>query len=66
MVGFVGAEVDRLLETKGRDAYDRKKMHHSAKEHAERMYDDHYVRDRRASEYDPNAYRPHEYVESRS
>uniref|UniRef100_A0A0D6QTJ0 CipC-like antibiotic response protein n=1 Tax=Araucaria cunninghamii TaxID=56994 RepID=A0A0D6QTJ0_ARACU len=53
LMGFVGAEVDKLAETKGMDEYDRERAKHHAKQSAERMYDDHY---RDADQYDPNQY----------
>ncbi|KAI9658713.1 MAG: hypothetical protein M1821_002273 [Bathelium mastoideum] len=42
LAGFAGAEVDKLAETKGADAWDREKAKHQARENAEQMYDDHY------------------------
>lgn len=56
LAGFVGGEVDKLAETKGMDAYDRERAHRHAKDSAERMYDDHYVQDQGADQYDPNRY----------
>lgn len=53
LVGFAGAEVDRLAETKGMDFVDREKAKRHAKENAENMYDEHYVRDQGADQYDP-------------
>lgn len=55
-MGFVGAEADRLAETKGMDEYDAIKAKRHAEQSAERMYDDHYVRGQNADEYNPNQY----------
>ncbi|KAI9706891.1 MAG: hypothetical protein M1820_004670 [Bogoriella megaspora] len=51
LAGFAGAEVDKLAETKGEDAWDREKARHEAKKNAERMYDQHYGEQ---EQYDPN------------
>ena len=56
LAGFVGGEVDKLAETKGMDAYDRREAHKHAKDSAERMYDDHYINQEGADQYDPNQY----------
>ncbi|KAG9229768.1 hypothetical protein BJ875DRAFT_474004 [Amylocarpus encephaloides] len=56
LVGIAGAEVDRLVETKGLDYVDREKAKRHARENAERMYDEHYVRGQNADQYDPNQY----------
>ncbi|KAI4196672.1 MAG: hypothetical protein LQ350_006425 [Teloschistes chrysophthalmus] len=56
LAGLVGAEVDRLAETKGMDAYDHERARHHAQKSAENMYDEHYVRGQGAEEYDPQAY----------
>jgi hypothetical protein len=58
LVGFVGGEVDKLAETKGMDEYDKVQAHRHAKQSAERMYDDHYVQDQGADQYNPNQYGP--------
>lgn len=60
LAGFVGAEVDKLLETKGLDEVDKIRARHHAKENAERMYDEHYIDRHGAPEYDPGRYPPHE------
>ncbi|KAE9983961.1 hypothetical protein BLS_003366 [Venturia inaequalis] len=57
LVGFAGAEVDRLAETKGADYIDREKAKHQAKKNAEHMYDEHYGNE---DNYDPNRQRPNE------
>ncbi|KIW18702.1 hypothetical protein PV08_02991 [Exophiala spinifera] len=42
LAGFVGGEIDKLAETKGMDEYDAYEAKKKAREHAERMYDQHY------------------------
>eukprot|EP00249_Psilotum_nudum_P030536 c43251_g1_i1 orf=190-561(-) len=56
LVGFAGAEVDRLAETKGMDEYDRIEAKRHAQGRAENMYDEHYVQRHQADEYNPNQY----------
>lgn len=74
IAGLAGAEVDRLAETKGEDAWDREKAKRSvshcldvasepvkliksqARENSENMYDQHYVQNQGADQYDPNSY----------
>ncbi|KAH8656559.1 hypothetical protein BGZ60DRAFT_144204 [Tricladium varicosporioides] len=56
LAGIVGAEVDKLAETKGMDFIDREKAKRHAKDNVENMYDQHYVRDQGADQYDPNQY----------
>ena len=51
LAGFVGGEVDKLAETKGMDEYDAYEAKKRAKDHAERMYDQHYEG---MDQYDPN------------
>ncbi|OJJ48407.1 hypothetical protein ASPZODRAFT_130432 [Penicilliopsis zonata CBS 506.65] len=58
LAGFVGAEVDKLAETKGMDEVDKLRAHHQAKQSAERMYDEHYVQGHGADSYDPSRYPP--------
>ncbi|KAL2001842.1 hypothetical protein VTN02DRAFT_1133 [Thermoascus thermophilus] len=58
LVGLVGAEVDKLIETKGLDEVDKIKAHRHAKEIAENMYDEHY---QDADQYDPERYEQHSY-----
>ncbi|KAL8658159.1 MAG: hypothetical protein Q9202_007625 [Teloschistes flavicans] len=58
LAGFAGAEVDKLAETKGMDEYDRERAKHHARESAENMYDEHYVRGQGADEYNPGNYDP--------
>lgn len=38
LAGFAGGAVDRLIETKGMDWFDRQKAKHHAKEEAEKLY----------------------------
>lgn len=42
LAGFVGGEVDKLAETKGMNEYDAYEAKKRARDHAERMYDQHY------------------------
>jgi len=42
LAGIAASQVDRLVETKGRDWFDKEKVKHHAKENAERMYEDRY------------------------
>ncbi|KIW92452.1 uncharacterized protein Z519_06299 [Cladophialophora bantiana CBS 173.52] len=51
LAGFVGAEVDKLAETKGLDEYDKIRAREHAKRSAENMYDQHYGD---MDQYDPN------------
>lgn len=53
LVGIAGAEVDKLAETKGLDFIDREKAKHHAKEQVQSLYDDHYVQNQGADQYDP-------------
>lgn len=53
LAGIAGAEVDKLIETKGLDYVDREKAKRQAQENVERMYDEHYVQGHGAQEYDP-------------
>jgi hypothetical protein len=52
----VGGEIDKLAETKGMDEYDAIQARHHAKKVSENMYDQHYVRDQGADQYDPGQY----------
>ncbi|KAK8035275.1 hypothetical protein PG993_010270 [Apiospora rasikravindrae] len=51
LVGFAGAEVDRLAETKGADYIDRERAKRDARRNAEELYDSHYGG---YDQYDPN------------
>jgi hypothetical protein len=53
LVGFAGAEAEKLIETKGLDFVDRERAKHQAQQNAEHLYDEHYVRDQGADQYDP-------------
>ena len=53
LAGIAGAEVDKLAETKGLDFVDREKAKRHAKQNAEHMYDEHYIRGQGADQYDP-------------
>jgi len=65
LAGFAGAEVDKLAETKGEDWFDREKTKRHARENAEKMYDEHYVRDEGAEQYDPERHSRNERLERR-
>ncbi|CAN8095979.1 unnamed protein product [Discula destructiva] len=56
----VGFEVDRLAETKGRDAFDREQAERHAKQQAEAMYDAQYV-DTGKEEWHPDHEAPQEF-----
>ncbi|KAI1199960.1 hypothetical protein F5X97DRAFT_321974 [Nemania serpens] len=56
IAGIAGAEVDKLFETKGLDAFDREKAKHHAKKQAEHLYDQQYGQ---YDQYDPNQYESH-------
>ncbi|KAL8735756.1 MAG: hypothetical protein Q9166_000619 [cf. Caloplaca sp. 2 TL-2023] len=58
LAGFAGAEVDKLAETKGMDEIETGRAKHRARESAENMYDEHYVRGQGAEQYDPDMYGP--------
>lgn len=60
-----GAEVDKLAETKGEDWFDKEKAKHQAKQNAERLYDEHYVDNQGADQYNPNQYGPPQHFERR-
>ncbi|KAI5789260.1 putative CipC-like antibiotic response protein [Pyronema domesticum] len=51
LVGLVGAEVDKLVETKGLDYIDREKAKRHAEQGARQMYDEQYGG---SDQYDPN------------
>ncbi|KAF2725123.1 hypothetical protein K431DRAFT_281092 [Polychaeton citri CBS 116435] len=53
LVGFAGAEVDRLAETKGADYIDRERAKRDARKRAEDLYDSHYGQ--QGDQYDPNS-----------
>ncbi|KAK9330011.1 hypothetical protein V1520DRAFT_341655 [Lipomyces starkeyi] len=42
LMGLAGAEVDKLIETKGLDFYDRERAKRHAREQVNQMYDSHY------------------------
>lgn len=56
IAGFAGAEVDKLAETKGEDAWDSFEAKRQAKQNAEALYDQHYGGQ---DQYDPNAQDQH-------
>ena len=66
LAGFAGAEIDKLAETKGEDFFDKEKAKHHAKKRAEEMYDDHYVKNQGADQYDPNQYGRPQHIENQN
>ncbi|CAO3668091.1 unnamed protein product [Umbelopsis ramanniana] len=44
LAGFAGAEIDKLIETKGLDFVDREKAKRHAKDNVERYYEEEYER----------------------
>ncbi|MCJ1409402.1 hypothetical protein MMC19_003483 [Ptychographa xylographoides] len=58
LAGFVGGEVDKLAETHGMNEYDRYEARKHATQGANNMYDQHYIQDQGAQQYDPNQYGP--------
>ncbi|MCJ1321798.1 hypothetical protein MMC17_008553 [Xylographa soralifera] len=58
LAGFVGGEVDKLAETHGMNEYDRYEARKHATESAGNMYDQHYVQNEGANQYNPNEYGP--------
>jgi hypothetical protein len=42
LAAFAGAEVDKLVETKGLDEFDAERAKHHARKQAEQMYDQQY------------------------
>lgn len=55
LAGFVGGEVDKLIETKGADFIDREEAKRKAQRNVEEMYDSHYGNQ---EQYDPNQSAP--------
>ena len=45
-----------LLIAQGMDEYDRERAKHQAKQNAERMYDEHYIENQEADQYNPQQY----------
>lgn len=66
LAGFAGAEVDKLAETKGEDFFDKEKAKHHAKKRAEDLYDDHYVNNQGADQYDPNQYERPQHIQNQN
>ncbi|KAH7368732.1 hypothetical protein B0T11DRAFT_326883 [Plectosphaerella cucumerina] len=56
LMGFAGAEVDRLVETKGMDYLDQRRARDQAQERAAELYDRQYGD---MEQYDPNQRDPH-------
>ncbi|MCJ1394112.1 hypothetical protein MMC18_006990 [Xylographa bjoerkii] len=58
LAGFVGGEVDKLAETHGVNEYDRYEARKHATNSADNMYDQHYIQNEGAQQYDTNQYGP--------
>lgn len=56
LAGIVGGEVDKLAETHGMNEYDKYEARKHATEGASNMYDQHYVQNQGARDYNPNEY----------
>lgn len=54
-----------LMEMLGMNEYDKFEAHRHAKQSAEHMYDEHYVRGQNADQYDPNEYGPPQQFQGR-
>ncbi|ORY71120.1 uncharacterized protein BCR38DRAFT_479641 [Pseudomassariella vexata] len=57
LAGIAGAEVDKLIETKGLDYVDQEKAKHHAKKQAEHLYEQQYGNE---EHYNPNNSHRHE------
>ena len=53
LAGFVGAEVDKLAERKGLEDWQRHEAKQQARDNAQRMYDEYYITEQGAPQYDP-------------
>ncbi|KAI5463548.1 hypothetical protein BGZ63DRAFT_422891 [Mariannaea sp. PMI_226] len=60
IAGLAGAEVDKLIETKGLDYIDREKAKHHAKKQAEHLYDEQYSQ---YDEYNPERQERHRHMD---
>lgn len=56
LAGFAGGEADKLAETHGMNEYDRIRAREGAQNNARDMYDDHYINNQNADQYNPNQY----------
>ncbi|GLB05583.1 DUF3759 domain-containing protein [Aspergillus vadensis CBS 113365] len=65
LAAVVGAEVDKLAETKGLDEVDKIKAREHAKKNAHHMYEEHYERGHGAPEFDPGRFPPPDRFEGR-
>ncbi|GJP92551.1 hypothetical protein CBS115989_5735 [Aspergillus niger] len=65
LAAVVGAEVDKLAETKGMDEVDKIKAREHAKKNAHHMYEEHYERQHGAPEFDPGRFPPPDRFEGR-
>jgi hypothetical protein len=53
LAGFAGAEVDKMAQRRGDGWFHREMARHQAQENAKQMYDDYYIQDQMAGQYDP-------------
>jgi len=60
IAGIAGAEIEKLAETKGADAWDRHEAKQRAEQISQHLYDEHYVQNCGANEYNPNQYEAHD------
>ncbi|KAL9119479.1 MAG: hypothetical protein Q9187_003968 [Circinaria calcarea] len=58
LAGFAGAEVDKLAETAGMDEVDNMRVKDGAKETVVKLYDEHYINNKGADQYDSSLYDP--------
>ncbi|KAI1928280.1 Glutathione synthetase [Ophidiomyces ophidiicola] len=57
LVGFVGGEVDKMAQKRHMSAEQKDEAKQYAQGNAESLYDEHYVQEQGAQQYDPNQYR---------
>jgi hypothetical protein len=66
LIWYVGQTLTVMqAETKGEDWFDREKAQREAKRQAEQMYDEHYINNQGADQYDPNQYGRPEHFDRR-
>jgi xenotropic and polytropic retrovirus receptor 1 len=58
LAGFAGAEIDRIADKHGESWFDREKAKREVKRNVASMYDEHYIRNQGADQYDPYRYGP--------
>lgn len=62
LAGFAAGEADKLIETRGEDAWSAHRAREQAKENSQDLYQQYYERDGMPQQYDPDNSRPHEHV----